>query len=185
MTWLHPAVASLWPGSCTLPSTPRRSWPINRALGTWCRVIKVFRAAPESCGTDPAGLCGVLCARGCQPGPHIWWWALGESRGGRKESREQILLCIPSTFLSGRIQCFTGQICLDHSSTQEWGSSRIKTPCLVSAGVVTVSSWICIGFVILMYAVLALCMGTLSSAHPVPLPTACCFQQEPRRSQDS
>lgn len=32
---------------------------------------------------------------------------------------------------------------------------------------------------------LALCVGTLSSAYPVPLPTACCFQQDPRRSQDS
>lgn len=48
--------------------------------------------------------------------------------GGK--SHDQILLCTPSPFLtllaSGRTRCFTGQTCLEHTSTQEWESSRVK-----------------------------------------------------------
>lgn len=76
--------------------------------------------------------------------------------GGK--SHDQILLCTPSPFLtllvSGRSWCFTGQTCLEHTSTQEWESSRVKTPFIVSAEVVTDSGWFCIGFVILMDTIL-------------------------------
>lgn len=48
--------------------------------------------------------------------------------GGK--SHDQILLCTPSPFLtllvSGRSWCFTGQTCLEHTSTQEWESSNVE-----------------------------------------------------------
>lgn len=105
-------------------------------------------------------------------------------------------LCPHFFWLNWWLKVLSGSQDWDLFGTCQWcyaqvqESNRIKTSCIASADVIIDSNCFCIVFVILMGTVSCKVLNTFCSElsgtvfYVVCAPTACCFQQESRRSND-